>query len=290
MWELFGFVVEFLANVVGEWILRAVRGEWRPPDAPIRPPSTGRRLTRMTRRWWGGPGISVVLHAALFVMLLYVAAHPSQAAATAAALSTPLRFIYTVTAGVPGSGGGAETAAAPRAARLPASIPVATAAPPTLTNVDPRPVAAVPVITEQNVDVLPGAPMPLDGTTVGRGSGAGAGGGHGPGLGPGDGPNAGDVYTAGVGGVSDPTLVHEVKPNYTVDAMRAKIQGVVVMDVQVRADGTVDPDHIRITRSLDGGLDREAVTAVRQWRFRPSTLLGRAVASRVTVELAFRLR
>jgi TonB family protein len=95
---------------------------------------------------------------------------------------------------------------------------------------------------------------------------------------------------AGVGGVSDPKLLFEVKPNYTVDAMRAKIQGVVIMEVDVLANGTVDPRRIRITRSLDPGLDREAAIAVRQWRFRPSTRLGQPVASRVTIELSFMLR
>ena len=84
--------------------------------------------------------------------------------------------------------------------------------------------------------------------------------------------------------------INNYKPNFTVDAMRAKIQGVVVLEVIVRADGTVDPAAIRITRSLEGGLDREAVNAVRQWRFRPSLRLGQPVASRVIVELAFTLR
>jgi TonB family protein len=60
--------------------------------------------------------------------------------------------------------------------------------------------------------------------------------------------------------------------------------------VDVLANGTVDPRRIRITRSLDPGLDREAAIAVRQWRFRPSTRLGQPVASRVTIELSFMLR
>lgn len=90
--------------------------------------------------------------------------------------------------------------------------------------------------------------------------------------------------------MTDPKLLHEVKPNFTADAMRAKIQGVVVVEVVVLADGSVDPSRVRITRSLDRGLDQQAVIAVSQWRFRPSERLGRAVASRVTVELAFTLR
>jgi periplasmic protein TonB len=245
----------------------------------------------MTRRWWGGPGLSVVLHAALFVVLMYVAVQPSQAIPTPPIAATPAKFVYIVRPGPSGSGGGDPLAAAPRIAhaRDSAPAPVPIIPPQSITNVEPPPVA-VPVIAAQDVDVLPGAPMPVDGTTVGRGSGPGAGAGRGPGMGPGEGPGASDVYTAGVGGVSDPTLIHELKPNYTVDAMRAKIQGVVIMEVDVLANGTVDPRRIRITHSLDSGLDREATIAVLQWRFRPSTLLGRPVASRVIVELAFTLR
>src|SRR5436190_876126 len=84
----------------------------------------------------------------------------------------------------------------------------------------------------------------LDGTSPGRGSGPGSGAGRGPGNRPGEG--TGDVYEPGSGGVSEPKLIHEVKPNFTVDAMRAKIQGVVVMDIVVLADGTVDSSRIRI--------------------------------------------
>jgi protein TonB len=138
--------------------------------------------------------------------------------------------------------------------------------------------------------VLPGTPMVVDGTTVGKGSGPGGGGGRGPGNGPGDGPGSGDVYDPGVGGVSDPRLIHEVKPNFTDAAMRAKIQGIVIINVVVLADGSVDPARIRITRSLDPGLDQQAVIAVRQWCFRPSMRMGQPVTSRVTVELTFTLR
>jgi len=163
--------------------------------------------------------------------------------------------------------------------------------PQSLTNVEPPPVASVPVITAQDVDFLPGAPMPVDGSTAGRGSGPGpGGGGNGPGLGPGDGPGVGEVHVAGSGGVSNPALIHEVKPNYTADAVRGKVQGIVIMEVTVLANGTVDPGSIRITRSLEPGLDREATIAVRQWRFRPSQLLGRPVSSRVVIELGFTLR
>ena len=101
----------------------------------------------------------------------------------------------------------------------------------------------------------------------------------------------GDVPRPG-NGVSDPVLVREVKPNYTADALRAKIQGTVEMEAVVLADGTIDPRSIRIVRSLDPtfGLDREAVDAVKRWRFNPAMRKGQPVAVLVTLEIAFTLR
>ena len=245
----------------------------------------------MNRRWWGGPGISLVLHAALLAALLYLAARPSSVAATDTGAATPIKMVYITRPGASGAGSGRPQATTARTVRSAERTAVQIVTPQSLTNIDPPPTATVPMISTQDADVLPGAPMPLDGSSAGRGMGTGpGGGGKGPGLGPGEGPGVGDVYAPGTGGVSSPTLIHEVKPNYTVDAMRGKVQGVVIMEVIVLANGTVDPASVRITRSLEAGLDREAAIAVRQWRFRPSQLLGRPVASRVIVELGFTLR
>src|SRR5207245_5286426 len=59
--------------------------------------------------------------------------------------------------------------------------------------------------------------------------------------------------------VTLPKLRHEVHPNYTADAMRAKISGTVLLECVVQADGTVGA--IRVLRSLDSayGLDDEAI-------------------------------
>src|SRR5262249_24201227 len=114
----------------------------------------------------------------------------------------------------------------------------------------------------------------------------------GNGVGPGEGGGyGGGVYQIG-NAVSSPTLIHEVKPNYTGDAMRAKLQGVVEMEAVVLPDGSVDPKSLRITRSLDSTfrLDEEAKKAVKQWRFRPGVRQGQPVAVQVLVELTFTLR
>jgi protein TonB len=126
----------------------------------------------------------------------------------------------------------------------------------------------------------------------GPGSGSNPGNGRGGGLGDGAGDRIGD---GGDGlrpgnGVSWPRLVREVKPNYTAEAMRAQIEGIVELDIVVLADGSVG--RVSLVRSLDSrfGLDQEAIKAVRNWRFEPGRHLGKAIPVRVGVELAFNLR
>jgi TonB family protein len=154
----------------------------------------------------------------------------------------------------------------------------------------------------QGIDKVPGVlssmPSAPNSDSMGMGTGSGAGGGNGSGIGKGSGSGLGEGSGGGTGGgvydvgngVSEPRLIREVKPNYTADAMRAKLQGVVELEAVVNPDGSVD--HVKVTRSLDStfGLDQEAIKAVRQWRFAPGMLQGRPVPVRVSVELTFTLR
>jgi TonB family protein len=86
-----------------------------------------------------------------------------------------------------------------------------------------------------------------------------------------------------------PVLVREVKPDYTKPAMDRKIQGTVLLEIVVKADGTV-ADNVRITRSLDPDLDQQAIKAAKQWTFKPGTLDGKPVPVTVSLELTFTLR
>jgi protein TonB len=87
-----------------------------------------------------------------------------------------------------------------------------------------------------------------------------------------------------------PQLVREVKPDYTADAMRAKVQGAVLLECVVLTDGTIG--DVRIVKSLDNvfGLDEQAVKAARQWRFQPGRRFGEPVPVIVLIELTFTLR
>jgi TonB family protein len=72
--------------------------------------------------------------------------------------------------------------------------------------------------------------------------------------------------------------------------MRAKVQGSVTLECEVRPDGSVG--DVKVVRSLDRafGLDLEAIKAARQWRFRPGTRLGESVSVLITIQLDFTLR
>ena len=116
-----------------------------------------------------------------------------------------------------------------------------------------------------------------------------SGSGQGPGLGPGaGGGTGGGLYRPG-GGVTAPILLRQVRPDYTAGALQRRIQGTVVLEVVVQRDRT--PGHIRVVRALDpGGLDEQAILAVRQWRFNPGRLGGEPVDVLVTILLDFAIR
>jgi protein TonB len=130
---------------------------------------------------------------------------------------------------------------------------------------------------------------PGSGGGVGSGSGTGIGSGRGPGLGAGSGGGTGGGVHRPGGAVSAPRLIKEVRPKYTPEALRNRIQGTVVLEAVVSRDGCTS--HIQVVRSLDrGGLDEEAVAAVAQWRFEPGRLAGAPVDVLVAIMLDFSIR
>jgi len=129
---------------------------------------------------------------------------------------------------------------------------------------------------------------PGSGSGVGSGTGSGIGSGIGPGIGPGSGGGfGGGAYRLG-SGVVPPTLLKQVTPRYTADAMRQRIQGMVALEVVVSREGM--PTAIRVMRSLDPGLDGEAIAAARQWRFAPGRVGDTPVDVVVTILLDFNVR
>jgi TonB family protein len=97
----------------------------------------------------------------------------------------------------------------------------------------------------------------------------------------------GKTYKIG-GDVTTPTLRHKVEPGYTDEARDAKIQGTVVLAIEVDAEGNVA--SARVIRGLEPGLDQKAVEALRQWKFDPATRKGKPVRVQAKVEVNFKLK
>ena len=89
-------------------------------------------------------------------------------------------------------------------------------------------------------------------------------------------------------GIAAPSLVREVKPQYTEEARRLGVEGDVVLEIVVRSDGSVG--QVSIVQRLGSGLDQRAVDAVRQWRFSPARRHGTPVDVLVEVAVEFKLR
>jgi protein TonB len=89
------------------------------------------------------------------------------------------------------------------------------------------------------------------------------------------------------GKVGTPALVYRVEPKYPLMLAQAKVQGIVILEAIVGEDGTVT--DLKVLRSVHQLLDREALAAVRQWRYEPLTLNGIPVRFVLTVTLSFTL-
>jgi len=275
---------------------------------------TGPAQVSRTDHGAGSLAVSLVAHAALFLLLALIVGRVPVPSSQDSKPAAAIPLVWTPVQGGAGRetpGGGEDAREPAKMARLVGrdAIAVPAAAP---VQLDPKPAQAPDPTPRLEIPAMPvesglreivGAIAelrPIESLTRGPGEGSGADGGRGPGFERGDGSRPGDGGRRGPGdgdvgerpgnGVTWPRLVQEVKPNYTPDAMRAQVEGMVELEILVLADGSVG--RVSIVRSLDArfGLDQEAVNAVRRWRFDPGRRLGKAVATRVGVELSFNLR
>jgi TonB family protein len=258
--------------------------------------------------------VSGVIDILFVVLVIWVSSFPAKPYSASALLpETPNSQIVWLTEPGPGGGGGGggnKMKEPPRQAELPGkdkiTVPVqktpqpeqqvAKNEPPKIEqlNIPAKTLAAAQDSLPGAIEAPPGPPT----LSQGSGSGGGAGTGTGTGVGSGTGSGLGEGFGGGTGGgvyrpgngVTTPRVLREVRPNYTSDAMRAKVQGVVVLECVVRPDGSVGDVHV--TRSLDStfGLDQEAIKAAKAWRFAPGTRMGEPVPVLISIELTFTLR
>ena len=277
----------------------------RPEDAG--PVEVRFMFENQEKRTWGAGAASLTAHA-VFVVIAFAIYQfaPERVYETILPERLSEDIVWLADPGPGGGGGGGnESPEPPKQAELPGeekiSVPAVqppepeptpeppkeeTPPPPIELNIPAQQMASATTVTP---GVLDASPTPgLDSRGSGRGTGAGEG--QGSGLGPGSGGGTGGgVFELG-SGVEPPRIQHKVDPRYTAEAMRAKVQGTVVVQAIVRPDGSVT--DVEVIKSLDPtfGLDTEAVRAARQWRFYPGTRFGEPVSVRISIELAFTLR
>lgn len=87
--------------------------------------------------------------------------------------------------------------------------------------------------------------------------------------------------------VIPPVPLHHPEPPYSEKARRKKVQGIVTMWLTVDEQGKVT--NVELIKSLEKGLDKNAIKACRTWTFTPATRNGVPVSVRVRVQISFRL-
>ena len=289
---------------------------WPRPQAPLSvrvdgPGEIQFLLGATQDRVRGAFGVSVLGHIVIVSLVLFFASLVPQSQGVFPVNRRNYDIVWIPMEGPGGGGGGGGNESPEPAPRVelpgpdPPTVPVSK--PPELEEAveeepDPDQELDIPALTLASAEQalkgvlenLPGLTLSSQGSGIGGGGGSGEGtgigSGRGSGLGPGEGGGAGGGPYRPGSGVTLPRPVREVKPQYTADAMRAKIQGSVWLEAVVMPDGTVG--DVRITKSLDPifGLDREAVQAAKRWRFVPGRRFGEPVPVLVVIELTFTLR
>ncbi len=110
-------------------------------------------------------------------------------------------------------------------------------------------------------------------------------------------PDASGKYHLG-DGVTPPKLVYAPDPEFTAEARRKKLQGVVVVSLTVDTSG--NSQEVRVARSMAEdvskkdkdiaeGLDEKAVEAVKQYKFKAGQFEGKPVPVEIEVKVNFRI-
>ena len=90
------------------------------------------------------------------------------------------------------------------------------------------------------------------------------------------------------GNITEPEKISAPPPRYPEAARRARIQGVVVLELQISKQGTVS--NVKVLRGLPLGLTEAAVEAVNKWKFKASTLNGKPVEVLYVLTVKFSLQ
>jgi len=90
------------------------------------------------------------------------------------------------------------------------------------------------------------------------------------------------------GDIAPPQKIFHPRPDYTEDARRAQVQGVVILEAIVDKDGSVR--DVKVLKGLPMGLSESAIESAKQWRFEPATRRGVPVAVILNLTISFSLQ
>jgi protein TonB len=88
-------------------------------------------------------------------------------------------------------------------------------------------------------------------------------------------------------GVQQASLIRQVKPAYPDLAMKARIQGIVVLEAMINKEGAIETLRVVSGHPL---LTQAAMDAVRQWTYKPTLLNSQPVAVVTTITVTFSLQ
>jgi len=89
-------------------------------------------------------------------------------------------------------------------------------------------------------------------------------------------------------GVTPPTVISRIEPQYTPEARAAKYRGTVVVAATIHKDGTLTVNEV--IQELDYGLTANAIEALEQWKFKPGMRNGEPVPVSLKIEVNFNLK
>ena len=82
-----------------------------------------------------------------------------------------------------------------------------------------------------------------------------------------------------------PRAVNPSPPSISKDQAKDHIEGIVIIDLVITADGT--PQDMKVIQGLGHGLDEQALAAVKLWHFEPGTVQGKPVPVKTFVPVKF---
>ena len=90
------------------------------------------------------------------------------------------------------------------------------------------------------------------------------------------------------GEVIPPVLIKRVEPAYPRAAVATRLEGLVILEAIITKTGTVE--QVKTIRSDNPMLERSALEAVLQWRYKPATLNGQPIKVYFTVTVMYHMR